>query len=73
MGDRSNLNAEELLDLGEVNWVREDIPATVIETPTHVIEEVEYEDDSDVDDTLWDFMEASNVDDTLWDLMEFID
>ena len=73
MGDRSNLNAEELLDLGEVNWVREDIPATVIETPKRVIEEVEYEDDSDVDDTLWDFMEASNVDDTLWDLMEFID
>ncbi|XP_020204521.2 uncharacterized protein LOC109789889 [Cajanus cajan] len=44
-------------DDGEFNWVREDIPATIIEKPLHVMQEEEYEEESDFDDTLLDFMD----------------
>ncbi|KAJ1376822.1 hypothetical protein SESBI_49534 [Sesbania bispinosa] len=41
----------------ELNWVREDIPATIIEKPSHVMQEMDYEDESDFDDTLLDFLD----------------
>ncbi|KAJ1375836.1 hypothetical protein SESBI_50579 [Sesbania bispinosa] len=71
MGDRSDLEDQEAYQSepleytrnintsnnDEVNWVREDIPATIIEKTLHVTEETENEDDFDFDDTLLDFME----------------
>ncbi|KAJ1390448.1 Transposase-associated domain [Sesbania bispinosa] len=44
-------------DDGEFNWVGEDIPATIIEKPSHVMQEEEFEEESDCDDTLLDFMD----------------
>jgi hypothetical protein len=72
MGDQSTVNAEEgyhndpfddIQNLNasnndyQPNWAREDIPATIVEKPSHVMDEVEDEDDSDLDDTLLDFMD----------------
>ncbi|KAK7328924.1 hypothetical protein VNO77_23061 [Canavalia gladiata] len=52
-GYQSDLNASN--NDNEPNWVREDIPATVIEKPLRVMSEIEYEEDSDSDNTLLDF------------------
>ncbi|KAJ1376384.1 hypothetical protein SESBI_49992 [Sesbania bispinosa] len=41
----------------ELNWVREDMPPTIIERLSHVMHEMEYEEDSDYDDTLLDFFD----------------
>ncbi|GAU46340.1 hypothetical protein TSUD_401990 [Trifolium subterraneum] len=72
MGDQSTVNAEEgyhndpfddiqILNASnndnEPDWVRGDIPAIIVDKPTHVMNEVENEDDSDLDDTLLDFMD----------------
>ncbi|XP_058751372.1 uncharacterized protein LOC131624455 [Vicia villosa] len=63
IADLSNLQAEtpssgENSDGGgELNWVREDIPATIAETP-HEMNEAESDgEDFDYDDTLFDFMD----------------
>ncbi|KAJ1410151.1 hypothetical protein SESBI_22177 [Sesbania bispinosa] len=70
MGDQSDLEAQEAyqsepmeyirnIDTSnndEVNWVREDMPATIIEKTLHVAEETENEYGFDFDDTLMDFM-----------------
>ncbi|XP_058761988.1 uncharacterized protein LOC131635383 [Vicia villosa] len=61
IADTSNLQAKapsngENTD-GELNWVREDIPATIAETP-HEMNEAESDgEDFDYDDTLFDFMD----------------
>ncbi|XP_004514854.1 uncharacterized protein [Cicer arietinum] len=65
MGDQSNATAQEeylddpFYDIGNINasnnendlnWVREDIPATIVEKLVDVIKEFEEEDDYDLDD-----------------------
>ncbi|XP_058741009.1 uncharacterized protein LOC131613346 [Vicia villosa] len=60
IADPSNLQAESGENSdgdGELNWVREDIPATIAETP-HEMNEAESDgEDFDYDDTLFDFMD----------------
>ncbi|CAI8607369.1 unnamed protein product [Vicia faba] len=62
IGDPSNLQAETPSHRdnsdgdGELNWVREDIPATVTEIPSREMKEAESDgEDSDYNDTLFDF------------------
>lgn len=48
MGDQSNLTAQEAYQNDdEINWAREDMPATIIENPLDVMQEAENEDYSD--------------------------
>ncbi|XP_058785062.1 uncharacterized protein LOC131659973 [Vicia villosa] len=60
IADLSNLQAksgENSDGDGELNWVREDIPATIAETPYEMNEAESDGDDFDYDDTLFDFMD----------------
>jgi len=54
--DNQYLNASS--NDNELNWVREDIPATIVEKPLLVVKETEEDnDDYDFDDTLFDYMD----------------
>ncbi|XP_058746586.1 uncharacterized protein LOC131619515 [Vicia villosa] len=60
IADPSNLQAESGENSdgdGELNWVREDIPATIAETPYEMNEAESDGEDFDYDDTLFDFMD----------------
>ncbi|KAK7256576.1 hypothetical protein RIF29_30030 [Crotalaria pallida] len=52
--DRRNPNAPPN---NEVNLVREDLPRTVVDAPPQVLHEAEPAEDSDIDDTLFDFID----------------
>jgi hypothetical protein len=41
----------------EINLVREDIPTTIFEKPSDDLQRTEDEEDSDFDDTLYDYMD----------------
>lgn len=56
MGDLSDSMAQESYQSdpfdGELNWVREDIPGTIVDKPPPFMQETRYEDDSDFDNTV---------------------
>lgn len=59
MGNQSEFEATSVNAADEINLVREDIPRTIIEKPSNILQwiEEEDEDDSDFDDTLFDYMD----------------
>ncbi|KAI5435930.1 hypothetical protein KIW84_022381 [Lathyrus oleraceus] len=58
MGDLSDSMVQESYQSdhfdGEVNWVREDIPGTIVDKPPPFMQETRYEDDSHFDNTVLD-------------------
>jgi len=59
MGIQSDFEATGVNAADEINLVREDIPRTIIEKPANILQGIEDEDeeDSDFDDTLFDYMD----------------
>ncbi|KAF7839380.1 putative transposase [Senna tora] len=59
--DYSSSNPTLPVDDGEVDLVRTDVPATIIDQPLPTLDdqpyEIDYEEDSDFDDSDWDYME----------------
>lgn len=64
--DMRNLNAPNNDD--ELNWVREDIPATEVDMPSHVMHESEHGEEDDEEED-----EEDDFDDTLLDFMDYED
>ncbi|KAF7841700.1 uncharacterized protein G2W53_003998 [Senna tora] len=57
----SSSNPTLPVDDGEVDLVRTDVPATIIDEPLPTLDDqphqIDYEEDSDFDDSDWDYME----------------